>query len=81
MPCCFKLHYSYSYIGVTLQLYIVKNSKFKEEKRPLKRPKQSKTFAALELLQNCSLFEEQQVALHLQIHLDKFSVLYEKTLQ
>ena len=33
------------------------------------------------LLQNCSLFEEEQVAIHLRSHLDKFSVLYEKTLQ
>ena len=33
------------------------------------------------MLQNCSLFEEEQVALHLQSHLDRFGVLYEKTLQ
>ena len=38
MHCCFKLPYSYSYVVVTLQLYIVKNSKFKEEKGPAKRP-------------------------------------------
>ena len=33
------------------------------------------------LLQNSSLFEEEQVAIHLRSLLDKFSVLYEKTLQ
>ena len=70
-----------SYSKVTLQFYIVKNSKFKEEKRPPKRPYRSETFAALKLFQNCILFEEEQVALHLQSHVEKFSVLYEKTLQ
>ena len=59
----------------------MKNSKFKEEKRPPKRPYRSETFAALKLFQNSSLFEEEQVALHLQSHVEKFSVLYEKTLQ
>ena len=27
----FKIHYSYSYIVITLQLHIVKNGEFKEE--------------------------------------------------
>ena len=58
----------------------MKNSKFKEERRP-KRPLRSETFAALKLLQNCSLFDVEQVVLHLQSHLDKFSLLYEKILQ
>ena len=31
MPRRFKLHCSYSYIVVTLQLHIVKNGEFKEE--------------------------------------------------
>ena len=33
------------------------------------------------LLQNCTLFEEEQVASHLRTHLEKFSMLYEKTLE
>ena len=38
MPHRFKLHCSNSYVAVTLKLCIVKNGKFKEEKRPPKRP-------------------------------------------
>ena len=32
MPRRFKIHCSYNYIVVTLQLYVVKNGEFKEEK-------------------------------------------------
>ena len=52
-----------------------------QEPRPPKRLSWLEMFAALKLLQNCSPFEEQQAAFQLQNHLDKFSVLYEKTLQ
>ena len=52
-----------------------------EELGSLKRPSQSEIFSALEWLQNCSLFEKEQVAFHLRSHLDKLSVLYEKTLR
>ena len=80
MPRCFQSHCSYSYIVITLR-HIVKNGEFKEEKWPPKRPSRSEIFTALELLRNCSLFEEEQVALHLRSHVEKFSVLYENTLQ
>ena len=52
-----------------------------EEPGPPQRPAQSEIFVALELLQNCTLFEEEQVASHLRTHLEKFSMLYEKTLE
>ena len=52
-----------------------------EELGSLKRSSQSEIFSALEWLQNCSLFEEEQVAFHLRSHLDKFRVLYEKNLR
>ena len=48
---------------------------------PPQRPAHSEIFAALELLQNCTLFEEEQVASHLRTYLEKFSMLYEKTLE
>ena len=32
IPLCFKSYYSYSHIVVALQLYIVKNGEFKDEK-------------------------------------------------
>ena len=51
-----------------------------EELGPPQRPARSELFAAMELLQNCSFFEEEQVASDLRSHLEKFSVLYEKTL-
>ena len=51
-----------------------------EEPGPPKRSLWSEIFSALELLRNCSLLEEEQVALHLRSHVDKFSALYEKTL-
>ena len=38
-----------------------------EEPGPPKRSSRSEVFAVLELLQNCSLFEEEQVAFHLQV--------------
>ena len=47
-----------------------------EEPGPPQRPAQSEIFATLELLQNCTLFEEEQVASHLRTHLEKFSMLY-----
>ena len=59
----------------------MKNREFKEENGPLKRPQWSEIFAALELLQNCNPFEKELVAFHLQSHLDKFSVFYQKALQ
>ena len=52
-----------------------------EEPGPPQRPARSEIFVALELLQNCTLFEEEQVASHLRTHLEKFSMLYEKTLE
>ena len=48
---------------------------------PSKRPSRSEIFAVLKLRQNCSLFEEGQLAFYVRSHLDKFSVLYDKTLQ
>ena len=48
---------------------------------PSKRPSRSEIFAVLKLCQNCSLFEEGQLAFYERSHLDKFSVLYDKTLQ
>ena len=49
-----------------------------EEPGPPKPSSRSEMFVALELLQNGSLFEEEQVAFHLRRHLHKFSVLYGK---
>ena len=48
---------------------------------PSKRPSRSEIFAVLKLRQNSSLFEEGQLAFYVRSHLDKFSVLYDKTLQ
>ena len=48
---------------------------------PSKRPSRSEIFAVMKLRQNCSLFEEGQLAFYVRSHLDKFSVLYDKTLQ
>ena len=59
----------------------MKNGKFKEEKWSPARLSRSEIFAALDLYQNCSLFEEEKVAFYVQSHLDKFSVRFEKTLQ
>ena len=51
-----------------------------EEPGPPKRPARSEVFATLELLQNCSYFEEEQAASDLRSDLEKFSVLYKKAL-
>ena len=52
-----------------------------KEPGPPKRPSWSEIFVHLKLLQNCCLFEEEQVTWHLRSFPDKFSTLYKKTLQ
>ena len=75
-------------IRVHLYTCIVKKPLITMTKRAVKnldfpqRPVRSEIFAALELLQNCTLFKEEQVASHLRTHLEKcsiYSMLYEKT--
>ena len=58
----------------------IPDNDYEERSGPPKRPSRSEIFEALELLQNCSLFEEEQATFYLGSHLEKFSVLYEKTL-
>ena len=50
-----------------------------EEVEPLKKPSRSKIYAAMELLQKCSLFEEEEEALKMRRHLEKFNLIYDET--
>ena len=50
-----------------------------EEVEPLKKPSRSETYAAMELLQKCSLFEEEEVAFKMRRHLEKFNLIYDET--
>ena len=49
-----------------------------EEVEPLKKPSRSEIYAAMELLQKCSLFEE-EVAFKMRRHLEKFNLIYDET--
>ena len=52
-----------------------------EEVEPLKKPSRSEIYAAMELLQKCSLFEEEEeeVAFKMRRHLEKFNLIYDET--
>ena len=50
-----------------------------EEVEPPNKPSRSKIYAAMELLQKCSLFEEEEVAFNMRRHLEKFNVIYDKS--
>ena len=50
-----------------------------EEVEPPNKPSRSEIYAALELLQKCSLFEEEEVAFNMRRHLEKFNVIYDKS--
>ena len=50
-----------------------------EEVEPLKKPSRSEIYAAMELLQECSLFEEEEVAFKMRRHLEKFNLIYDET--
>ena len=50
-----------------------------EEVKPLKKPSRSEIYAAMELLQKCSLFEEEEVAFKMWRHLEKFNLIYNET--
>ena len=50
-----------------------------EEVEPLKKPSRSEIYAAIELLQKCSLFEEEEVACKMRRHLEKFNLIYDET--
>ena len=50
-----------------------------EEVEPLKKPPRSEIYAAMELLQKCSLFEEEEVAFKMRRHLEKFNLIYDET--
>ena len=46
-----------------------------EEVEPPNKPSRSEIYAAMELLQKCSLFEEEEVAFNMRRHLEKFNVI------
>ena len=48
-----------------------------EEVEPPNKPSRSEIYAAMELLQKCSLFEEEEVAFNMRRHLEKFNVIYD----
>ena len=50
-----------------------------EEVEPLKKPSRSEIYAAMELLQKCSLFEEEEVAFKMRRHLEKFNLICGET--
>ena len=50
-----------------------------EEVEPPIKPSRSEIYAAMELLQKCSLFEEEEVAFNMRRHLEKFNVKYDKS--
>ena len=50
-----------------------------EEVEPPNKPSRSEIYAAMELLQKCSLFEEEEVAFNMRRHLEKFNVIYDKS--
>ena len=55
-----------------------------EEVEPLKKPSRSEIYAAMELLQECSLFEEEEeeeeeLAFKMRRHLEKFNLIYDET--
>ena len=50
-----------------------------EEVEPLKKPSRSEIHAAMELLQKCSLLEEEEVAFKMRRHLEKFNLIYDET--
>ena len=50
-----------------------------EEVEPPNKPSRSEIYAAMELLQKCSLFEEEEVAFNMRRHLEKFNGIYDKS--
>ena len=50
-----------------------------EEVQPLKKPSRSEIYAAMELLQKCNLFEEEEVVFKMRRHLQKFNLIYDET--
>ena len=50
-----------------------------EEVEPPNKPSPSEIYAAMELLQKCSLFEEEEVAFNMRRHLEKFNVIHDKS--
>ena len=50
-----------------------------EEVEPPNKPSRSEIYAAMELLQKCSLFEEEEVAFNMRRHFEKFNVIYDKS--
>ena len=50
-----------------------------EEVEPPKKPSRPEIYAAMELLQKYSLFEEEEVAFNMRRHLEKFNVIYDKS--
>ena len=55
------------------------NEENAEEDEPVKKPSRCEIYTAMELLQKCSLFEEEEVAFKMRIHLDKFSLIYDES--
>ena len=50
-----------------------------EEVESPNKPSRSEIYVAMELLQKCSLFEEEEVAFNIRRHLEKFNVIYDKS--
>ena len=50
-----------------------------EEVEPPNKPSRFEICVAMELLQKCSLFEEEEVAFNMRRHLEKFNVIYDKS--
>ena len=50
-----------------------------EEVEPPNKLSRSEIYAAMELLQKYSLFEEEEVAFNIRRHLEKFNVIYDKS--
>ena len=50
-----------------------------EEVEPLKKPSRSEIYAAMEVLQKCSLLEEEEVAFKIRRYLEKFNLTYDET--
>ena len=50
-----------------------------EEVEPPSKPSRSEIYAAIELLQKCSFFEEEEVAFNMRRYLEKFNVIYDKS--
>lgn len=48
------------------------------EIEPPNKPSRSEIYVAMELLQRCSLFEEEEVAFNMRRHLEQFNLVYDK---